>query len=160
MGDIDPADWNVTLKQLAELKAEVKQAATEMAKYAYFNGADDESPDGYWNDIYVTIVYKQDGIYINENRDYADHFAMSYTPVKAGIKVILDTVGVGLGYDPITGRPEVVVGFGDSESSYDRIRSIPYKDIKFVKNTPDFKGIDYEDVGNNDNWIEARPNYD
>lgn len=85
---------------------------------------------------------------------------MSYTPVKAGIKVILDTVGVGLGYDPITGRPEVVVGFGDSESSYDRIRSIPYKDIKFVKNTPDFKGIDYEDVGNNDNWIEARPNYD
>lgn len=158
----DSSDWTDATD--AE-RAELTKAAEDLAEHAYFMGEYDPSIQDLESDIAVNAIYKKDGIYICSVTPNAspDAPTLYYQNVPAGTKAMIQqegsfgAVGLGLDIDPITGKKEVMVDFSDPESPV--AMYVPYKDITFVKNQPDFNGVDLDDKFGNDDMIEAPVQY-
>ena len=158
----DSSDWTDATD--AE-RAELTKAAEDLAEHAYFMGEYDPSIQDLESDIAVNAIYKKDGIYICSVTPNAspDAPTLYYQNVPAGTKAMIQqegsfgAVGLGLDIDPITGKKEVMVDFSDPESPV--AMYVPYKDITFVKNQPDFNGVDLDDKFGNDDMIKAPVQY-
>ena len=158
----DSSDWTDATD--AE-RAELTKAAEDLAEHAYFMGEYDPSIQDLASDIAVNAIYKKDGIYICSVTPNAspDAPTLYYQNVPAGTKAMIQqegsfgAVGLGLDIDPITGKKEVMVDFSDPESPV--AMYVPYKDITFVKNQPDFNGVDLDDKFGNDDMIKAPVQY-
>lgn len=158
----DSSDWTDATD--AE-RAELTKAAEDLAEHAYFMGEYDPSIQDLESDIAVNAIYKKDGIYICSVTPNAspDAPTLYYQNVPAGTKAMIQqegsfgAVGLGLDIDPITGKKEVMVDFSDPESPV--AMYVPYKDIIFVKNQPDFNGVDLDDKFGNDDMIKAPVQY-
>lgn len=158
----DSSDWTDATD--AE-RAELTKAAEDLAEHAYFMGEYDPSIQDLDSDIAVNAIYKKDGIYICSVTPNAspDAPTLYYQNVPAGTKAMIQqegsfgAVGLGLDIDPITGKKEVMVDFSDPESPV--AKYVPYKDITFVKNQPDFNGVDLNDKFGNGDMIKAPVQY-
>lgn len=158
----DSSDWTDATD--AE-RAELTKAAEDLAEHAYFMGEYDPSIQDLASDIAVNAIYKKDGIYICSVTPNAspDAPTLYYQNVPAGTKAMIQqegsfgAVGLGLDIDPITGKKEVMVDFSDPECPV--AMYVPYKDITFVKNQPDFNGVDLDDKFGNDDMIKAPVQY-
>ena len=158
----DSSDWTDATD--AE-RAELTKAAEDLAEHAYFMGEYDPSIQDLDSDIAVNAIYKKDGIYICSVTPNAspDAPTLYYQNVPAGTKAMIQqegsfgAVGLGLDIDPITGKKEVMVDFSDPECPV--AMYVPYKDITFVKNQPDFNGVDLDDKFGNDDMIKAPVQY-
>lgn len=158
----DSSDWTDATD--AE-RAELTKAAEDLAEHAYFMGEYDPSIQDLESDIAVNAIYKKDGIYICSVTPNAspDAPTLYYQNVPAGTKAMIQqegsfgAVGLGLDIDPITGKKEVMVDFSDPESPV--AMYVPYKDITFVKNQPDFNGVDLDEKFGNDDMIKAPVQY-
>ena len=158
----DSSDWTDATD--AE-RAELAKAAEDLAEHAYFMGEYDPSIQDLDSDIAVNAIYKKDGIYICSVTPNAspDAPTLYYQNVPAGTKAMIQqegsfgAVGLGLDIDPITGKKEVMVDFSDPECPV--AMYVPYKDITFVKNQPDFNGVDLDDKFGNDDMIKAPVQY-
>lgn len=158
----DSSDWTDATD--AE-RAELTKAAEDLAEHAYFMGEYDPSIQDLDSDIAVNAIYKKDGIYICSVTPNAspDAPTLYYQNVPAGTKAMIQqegsfgAVGLGLDIDPITGKKEVMVDFSDPESPV--AKYVPYKDITFVKNQPDFNGVDLDDKFGNGDMIKAPVQY-
>lgn len=158
----DSSDWTDATD--AE-RAELTKAAEDLAEHAYFMGEYDPSIQELDSDIAVNAIYKKDGIYICSVTPNAspDAPTLYYQNVPAGTKAMIQqegsfgAVGLGLDIDPITGKKEVMVDFSDPECPV--AMYVPYKDITFVKNQPDFNGVDLDDKFGNDDMIKAPVQY-
>ncbi|CAM2738637.1 SLAP domain-containing protein [Lactobacillus crispatus] len=158
----DSSDWTDATD--AE-RAELTKAAEDLAEHAYFMGEYDPSIQDLESDIAVNAIYKKDGIYICSVTPNAspDAPTLYYQNVPAGTKAMIQqegsfgAVGLGLDIDPITGKKEVMVDFSDPECPV--AMYVPYKDITFVKNQPDFNGVDLDDKFGNDDMIKAPVQY-
>lgn len=158
----DSSDWTDATDSE---RAELTKAAEDLAEHAYFMGEYDPSIQDLESDIAVNAIYKKDGIYICSVTPNAspDAPTLYYQNVPAGTKAMIQqegsfgAVGLGLDIDPITGKKEVMVDFSDPESPV--AMYVPYKDITFVKNQPDFNGVDLDDKFGNDDMIKAPVQY-
>lgn len=158
----DSSDWTDATD--AE-RTELTKAAEDLAEHAYFMGEYDPSIQELDSDIAVNAIYKKDGIYICSVTPNAspDAPTLYYQNVPAGTKAMIQqegsfgAVGLGLDIDPITGKKEVMVDFSDPECPV--AMYVPYKDITFVKNQPDFNGVDLDDKFGNDDMIKAPVQY-
>ena len=158
----DSSDWTDATD--AE-RAELTKAAEDLAEHAYFMGEYDPSIQDLASDIAVNAIYKKDGIYICSVTPNAspDAPTLYYQNVPAGTKAMIQqegsfgAVGLGLDIDPITGKKEVMVDFSDPECPV--AMYVPYKDITFVKNQPDFNGVDLDDKFGNGDMIKAPVQY-
>lgn len=158
----DSSDWTDATD--AE-RAELTKAAEDLAEHAYFMGEYDPSIQDLDSDIAVNAIYKKDGIYICSVTPNAspDAPTLYYQNVPAGTKAMIQqegsfgAVGLGLDIDPITSKKEVMVDFSDPECPV--AMYVPYKDITFVKNQPDFNGVDLDDKFGNGDMIKAPVQY-